>query len=95
MERQWVMKAYNRRREKLEKALKVAVMSNTSKRTSDRHLLAVAENFLASPFIENALTREMKRQSEHGLEFVAETVSSQLLVKSIIAAKIKEARDGK
>lgn len=95
MERQWLMKAYNRRRQRVQSELEAAVASFIPTCIADSHLAARAAKFKTEQFIELVLAGLMKQRREDKIEYLKSDIAERLLVKAIIGAKVEDAIDGR
>jgi hypothetical protein len=93
MEKMWITKAYDRRRLKLQADLDAAIKIAAPVRTNDPHILAFAEKYRTPQLLEMALADVMKQRSLEDIECIKDDMTDRLLVKAIIAAKLKETQN--
>jgi hypothetical protein len=93
MEKKWITKAYDRRRQKIQDGLDAAVKASYPARTNDPLVLAYAEKFKTPQLLELALADVMKQRSLEDIEYIKDDMTDRLLVKAIIAATLKETQN--
>jgi hypothetical protein len=93
MEKKWITKAYDRRRLKIQGDLDAAVKASYPARTNDPLVLAYAAKFKTPQLLEMALADVVKQRSLEDLEYIKDDMTDRLLVKAIIAAKLKETQN--
>jgi hypothetical protein len=95
MEKKWITKAYDRRRRKIQDGLDAAVRASYPARTNDPVVLAYAEKYRTPQLLEMALADAMKQRSLKDIEYMKSDMTERLLVKAMIAAKLKETENAK
>lgn len=95
MEKSWITKAYDRRRQKVQDVLDAAVKASYAERTNDPVVLAYAEKYRTPQLLEMALADAMKQRSLEDIEYMKSDMTERLLVKAMIAAKLKETKNAK
>jgi hypothetical protein len=95
MEKMWITKAYDRRRLKLQADLDADIKIAAPVRTNEPHILAFAEKYRTPQLLEMALADVMKQRSLEPVQYIKSDMTERLLVKAIIAAKLKETENAK
>ncbi len=94
LEKKWLMKAYDRRRLALQAELDAEVSAAYPVRTDDPVVLAFAEQFKTPQLLEMGLADQMRARSQDDLDFFKGNMAERLLVKALIAAKLKDRGNG-